>query len=98
MVPTKPERQCLCLVCREAGIVTARSGRPFTVFSGVDNSLTGVPNNDTADQLAPNSARPADANPLQQCGPPRVPVDRHSKERHAQRGAPLAEGRSEPRV
>jgi hypothetical protein len=48
------------------GIVTARSGRPFTVSSGVDNSLTGVPNNDTADQIAPNSARPAGADPLQQ--------------------------------
>jgi hypothetical protein len=36
------------------------------VSSGRDNSLTGVPNNDLADQLAPNSGRPSGANPLQE--------------------------------
>jgi hypothetical protein len=42
-------------------ILTARSGPPFTVYSGRDNSITGTPNNDTADQLTPNSNRPAGA-------------------------------------
>jgi hypothetical protein len=48
------------------GIFTARSGFPFTVYSGRDNSLTGAPLNDTADQINPNSSRPPGANPIQQ--------------------------------
>ncbi|HYM12967.1 MAG TPA: carboxypeptidase-like regulatory domain-containing protein [Bryobacterales bacterium] len=47
-------------------IVSARTGLPFSVFSGRDNSLTGAPNNDLADQLTPSSARPSSANPLQE--------------------------------
>ena len=41
------------------GIFTARSGYPFPVYSGRDNSLTGLPNNDLADQILPNAARPS---------------------------------------
>jgi hypothetical protein len=47
-----------------ASIATVRSGIPFTVSSGRDNSLSGAPNNDTADQSTPNSRRPPGANPL----------------------------------
>jgi hypothetical protein len=47
-------------------IFTARSGLPYTVYSGRDNSMTGAPNNDTADQLAAGNKRPAGVNPLKE--------------------------------
>lgn len=51
---------------RLTSIVAARSGLPFTVSSGRDNSLSGIPFNDLADQLGLRSERPAGADPLQQ--------------------------------
>ena len=51
---------------RFTSIVAAQSGLPFNVLSGRDNSFSGTPFNDFADQLGPNSSRPAGANPLQQ--------------------------------
>ena len=47
-------------------IVGARSGQPFNVLSGRDNSLTGAPNNDLADQTAPSATRPAGVDKVQQ--------------------------------
>ena len=42
-------------------MVTVRSGFPLTCRSGLDNSMTGI-NNDDCDQTNPHSARPAGAN------------------------------------
>ncbi|MGH9402055.1 MAG: carboxypeptidase regulatory-like domain-containing protein [Terriglobia bacterium] len=47
-------------------IITARTGGPFTVSTGVDQSRTGQPNSDTADQISADTARPAGANQLQE--------------------------------
>lgn len=47
-------------------IFSARSGLPFSVYSGRDNSLSGAPINDLADQLGRNVKRPAGADQLQQ--------------------------------
>jgi len=47
-------------------IVSARSGLPFSVLSGRDNSFSGVPFNDFADQRGSDSSRPAGADPVQQ--------------------------------
>jgi hypothetical protein len=44
-------------------MITARSGFPITCRSGVDGSMTGV-GNDNCDQIDPNSARPAGADPM----------------------------------
>jgi len=46
-------------------VVVGRTGFPFTCRSGVDNSLTGI-GNDNCDQISAASARPAGANPLKQ--------------------------------
>ena len=47
-------------------ILMARTGMPFNVLSGRDNSLTGAPNNDLADQLIANAQRASGADKLQQ--------------------------------
>ena len=51
-------------------IVTLQSGSPFSVYSGRDNALSGPTtnsgNNDLADQLVSQSARPAGVNALAQ--------------------------------
>jgi hypothetical protein len=46
-------------------IVDFRSGLPFNVLSGRDNSFSGTPFNDFADQLGKDSGRPAGADALQ---------------------------------
>jgi hypothetical protein len=43
-------------------IFTERSGLPFSVLSGRDNSLTGAPLNDLADQIRPDANRPSGVN------------------------------------
>lgn len=40
-------------------IITVESGFPFTVLTGTDNSGSGTPNSDTAEQISANTARPA---------------------------------------
>ncbi len=45
-----------------SSILTFVSGGPFTVTSGRDNSLSGNPNNDKADQIGSSAARPSGAN------------------------------------
>ncbi|MGI8958327.1 MAG: carboxypeptidase regulatory-like domain-containing protein [Bryobacteraceae bacterium] len=45
-----------------SGILTAQSGQPFSIYSGVDNSLSGN-GLDRADQVG-NPARPAGVNPI----------------------------------
>lgn len=47
-------------------IITARSGNPFTVSTGIDQSLTGQPNSDTPNQVSADTSRPAGANQLQE--------------------------------
>lgn len=47
-------------------IMSAYSGQPFSVVSGRDNSLTGQPNNDLADQVKANASRPSGVDSLQQ--------------------------------
>jgi hypothetical protein len=53
---------------RMSSIVLIRSGSPFSVTSGRDNALSGPTNNsgtnDLADQISPDSSRPAGANKL----------------------------------
>jgi hypothetical protein len=49
-----------------SGIFTIRSGLPFSVYSGRDNSLTGSPNNDLADQLVADVSRADGADPIRQ--------------------------------
>ena len=46
-------------------MVVGRTGFPFTCRSGVDNSLTGI-GNDNCDQISAASARPAGADPFKQ--------------------------------
>ena len=50
------------------GIITARSGGPFSINSGKDNSLSGPTTNsgtnDNADQISANSSRPSGVNQL----------------------------------
>jgi hypothetical protein len=46
-------------------MIIVRSGFPITCKSGVDNSMTGL-NNDNCDQINPNSARPAGVNSMQE--------------------------------
>jgi len=52
------------------GIITARTGGPFSINSGVDNSLSGPttnsPENDNADQISSDTSRPAGVDPLQE--------------------------------
>ena len=48
------------------GIVNLCSGGAFSPTSGRDNSFSGAPNNDTADQISAHAARPAGVGPLQQ--------------------------------
>ncbi|HEV2232764.1 MAG TPA: TonB-dependent receptor [Terriglobia bacterium] len=47
-------------------IITAQTGGPFTVSAGQDNSGSGSPNSDTADQINANIARPAGVTQLQE--------------------------------
>ena len=47
-------------------IFSAHSGNPFSIYSGRDNSLTGVPNNDLADQILASATRPSGASSLTQ--------------------------------
>ncbi len=49
---------------RFTSILAARSALPFTVLSGRDNSFTGAPLNDFADQFSPD-ASPSGVNPVQ---------------------------------
>lgn len=53
---------------RVSSIVTLETGMPFSVFSGVDNSLSGPTTNsgteDLADQITAQSARPPGVNQL----------------------------------
>ena len=44
-------------------MVVAHTGFPFTCRSGVDNSMSGI-GNDDCDQITADSARPAGANPM----------------------------------
>ena len=46
-------------------IFAVRSGQPFSILSGRDNSRTGPPNNDLADQIAADTSRPASADQVQ---------------------------------
>ncbi|HEV2246721.1 MAG TPA: TonB-dependent receptor [Terriglobia bacterium] len=47
-------------------IITAHDGSPFTVSTGRDNSGSGMPNSDSADQISANIARPAGVTQLQE--------------------------------
>ena len=53
---------------RMSNIMVLRRGMPFSVYSGRDNALSGPTNNsgtnDLADQISPDSSRPAGANQL----------------------------------
>jgi hypothetical protein len=51
---------------RFTSIAAVRTGLPFSVLSGRDNSFSGTPFNDFADQLNSNTARPAGVSDLQQ--------------------------------